>query len=293
MSKFPVELSDSEGITDAVNYLLSGPGGLGQNFEGFSAYLPGYLTGNFRRPYGQPTPALLYVAPIACSSAVQIDDRTFQYNFSSTQPAPPFQNGNNIAGDSWTNGFYNGGQGQIGVVKCTTTYVIFRTTGSYPGIGDDLAGGNVYWNATQDSGGDPIAISTDCNARVTVSGGTDRVFISGQLCNVISYESSTGGDLTYTVQINRYFGSLNFDPVNPDYIFDFDATISSKVYTQTGITGTGTLPEIETTFSTVIDKPAPGYYWYILEVTFDTTGDLIVNEAEFGLRSLSAQVVKQ
>lgn len=287
MSKFPVESSDSEGIRDAVNYLLSGPGGLGQNFEGFSAYQTGYLTGNFRRPYGQSTPALLYVAPIACNSAVQIDDRTFQYNFSSAQPAPPFQNGNNIAGSGWTNGFYDGNQGAIGVVKCTTNYVIFRTNGFYPGVGDDFAGGFVYYDTRG------TLCSTDCNARVTVTGGTDRVFISGQLCDVIKYESVTGGDLTYTVQINRYFGQPNNDPINPDYIFIFDQTVSSKVYTTTGITGTGSLPEIETTFSTVIDQPAPGYYWYILEVQFDTTGDLIVNEAEFNLRSLSAQVVKQ
>lgn len=285
MSQYPVE--SNEQLFQAVNYLLSGPGGLGQNFEGFSAYLTGYLTGNFRRPYGSSTPASLYVAPIACSSAVQIDDRTFQYNFASAQPSPPFKNGNNIVGSGWTNGFYDGNQGQIGVVNCTTTYVVFRTTGFYPGIGDDFGGGFVEWNANDKD------LSTDCNARVTVTGGTDRVFISAQLDDIISYESVTGGDLTYTVIVNRYFGQPNNDPVNPDFIFDFDETVSQKVYNFTGLTGSGSLSEVQTTFSTVIDQPAPGYYWYILEVRFEPTGDLLVNQAEFNLRSLSAQVVKQ
>ena len=47
MAKFPVEIGDSEGIIDSVNYLLSGPGGLGQNFQGFSDYQGAYLTGAF------------------------------------------------------------------------------------------------------------------------------------------------------------------------------------------------------------------------------------------------------
>ena len=121
MSKFPVESQDTEGIRDAVNYLLSGPGGLGQNFQGFSAYTPAWLTGNFRIPYSQTSAAQLYVAPIACSSAVQLDNRTFQYNFASAQPSPPFALGNNISGAGWSNGFYNGGSGPIGVIICTTT----------------------------------------------------------------------------------------------------------------------------------------------------------------------------
>ena len=293
MSKFPVEISDDEGIADAVNYLLSGPSGLGQNFAGFSSYTPAWLTGNYRIPFTQTTPAKLYVAPVACSSAVQLDDRTFQYNFAVPQASPPFAPGNNIAGSGWANDFYNGGQGVIGVINCTTTYVQFRTNGFYPGVGDDLLGGSVYWNATQDSSGSPISISTDCNARVTVSGGTDRVFISAQLSNKISYESTVGGDLTYRVQVNRYLAQPNNNPINPDFIFIFAQTVSEKTYTRTGLSGTGTLPEIETIFSTVIDRPSPAYYWYILEVEYTTTGDLIVDQSEFELRSLSSQVVKQ
>lgn len=281
MSTFPVANDDA--VQDAVNYLLSGPSGLGQYFAGFSSYQPAYLTGNYRIPFTQPTSATLYVAPITCSSAVQLDDRTFQYNFSSAQPTPPFSNGNNISGSGWSNSFYNGNQGVIGVVKCTTTYVIFRTNGYYPGIGNDTGGGNVYLDNVD------VLSSTDCNARVVVTGGTDRVFISGQLDQTLSYTGS--GNLEVLVQVNRYIGQLNTDPINPDYFFNFDATVAEKTYNYTSLS-TGT-KLIETVFSTLIDQPSPNYYWYILEVNYIPTGSLIVETSQFGLRSLSAQVVKQ
>jgi len=54
VSKYPVEVSDEEGQVDAINYLLSGPAGLGQNFSGFSTYLPAYLRPTVRQPFVQP-----------------------------------------------------------------------------------------------------------------------------------------------------------------------------------------------------------------------------------------------
>jgi len=51
MAKFPVEADDIEGIVDAVNYTLSGPAGLGQNFGGVNYSQPSWLTGNFRPPF--------------------------------------------------------------------------------------------------------------------------------------------------------------------------------------------------------------------------------------------------
>lgn len=371
MSQYPVE--SNEQLFQAVNYLLSGPGGLGQDFQGFSAYTTAYLTGNYRIPFTYAsvskvgsgkdaeftivlntnfsgidigytvsgasigggatvtaldyTPAdgyvvtlsaantddidnetLIFYPPtsiikpintdpfIACSSAVQIDDRTFQYNFSGAPLAsPPFANGNNLTGSGWTGAiydgspFYNGYQGVIGVIKCTTDYVIFRTNGFFPGVGDDFGGGSVGVDNMD------TVLSTDCNARVTVTGATDRVFISGQLCNKIAYTTSLGaGVLTYTVQINRYKGQPNNDPINPDFVFVLDRTIAAKSYTRACTAPPQTLDEIDTIFSTVVDSPTPGYYWYILEVVFQVTpSDLIIDSAEFSLRSLSAQVVKQ
>jgi hypothetical protein len=52
MAKFPVEYSsnDSESVVDAINYVMSGPSGLGQNFAGFSSSAQTWLTGNIRTP---------------------------------------------------------------------------------------------------------------------------------------------------------------------------------------------------------------------------------------------------
>lgn len=299
-AKFPVELSDQEGIVDAVNYLLSGPAGLGQNFAGFSSYATAYLTGNFRIPFTQIALPELYVAPIALSNAEQLDSRTIKYTFASAQPTPPFALGNGLTVTGIdpinynSSDLGNAGTGitQIGVVECTTTYVIVRTvtaiTGTFPAY---VSGGDIEYSTTGN-----FFNSTDCNARVTVTGGQDRVFISGQLDNLISYAvQSDPAILTYTVALNRYVGSLNTDPTNPDYTFEYQSTVAAKVYTYTGLSGTGTLPLVETVFSTFIDEPDPGFYWYILEVKFRNNlgGDMQVTSSEFGLRGLSAQVVKQ
>jgi hypothetical protein len=291
MSKFPVEISDDDGIAGAVNYLLSGPQGLGQFFKGFSSYTDSYLTGNFRVPYTQPTAAALYVSAISLSNAEQLDDRTIKYTFAAPQATPPFSLGNGLTVDSIVPADWNSSNlntGTIGVVECTTNYVIVRNRDSLPVLPLYVSGGNISYTSSN------FLLSTDCNARVIVTGATDRVFISAQLNNIISYTATVISNVTYKVQINRYYSVPNYDPTNPDYLFVFDKTISQKTYNYTGLTGTATLPEIETIFTTVIDNPRPNYYWYILEIEVDTdVGDLEITECKFNLRSLSAQVVKE
>lgn len=291
MSQYPVE--SQEQLYQAVNYLLSGPGGLGQNFAGFSSYQEAWLTGNFRIPFSQSTAAALFVGnpDIALSLTEMLDDRTVKMTFAAPQPSPPFQLGNGLSvyGISSYYEYILGDFGtQIGVVECTTTYVIVRLRSAQP-VTTPVAGGNVYFTSTGN-----FFNSTDCNARVTVTGGTDRVFISAQLNQITDYEVfSSPADLQVTVAINRYIGAINNDPTNPDYFFQFDTTVSQKVYNYSALTAAGTL-NLETIFTTVIDEPDPAYYWYILEVKFrNPVGDLQVTSSKFELRSLSAQVVKQ
>lgn len=311
MSQYPVE--SNEQLFQAVNYLLSGPGGLGQNFAGFSAFQPldpadyEYLTGNFRIPFVQVGAAELYVAPVNISGAVQLDDRTIQYTFASAQPSPPFSLGNGITITGIVPASFNTsdladagfGTNQIGVIECTTTTVTLRTRAPITTpLGTYVSGGTASYRTTENTN-NSFYNSTDCNARVTVTGGTDRIFISAQITQTISYEVLSGpADLSVWVAVRRYVGFPNSDPVNPDYTFELDnpgANISRKIYTFPALSGTGTLPEIETVFSTVIDQPPSGYYWYILEVLFeypDDGTDIQVTEDQLGLRSLSAQVVK-
>ena len=285
MSQFPINTPD--GLYEAVNYLASGPSGLGQNFAGFSSYATAYLTGNFRVPFTQPTTANLYVPNIALGVSEMLDGRTWKFWFATPQATPPFSPGNIITVTGVADPFYDGNYSPIGVVSCTVDYVIARTNGTYS-VEPPSSGGDVYLNTSG-------YMSSDCNARVTTTGGSDRVFISAQLDNLISYVVSAGSDdLTYTVAVNRYKGYINNDPINPDYIFDLDSTVALKSYTYTGLSGTGTLPLQETIFTTLLDEPDPGYYWYILEVEFTSAGgNAGPTSCEFGLRSLAAQVVKE
>ena len=375
--QFPIQTGNDTAQADALNYLLSGPSGLGQDFQGYQQWTTGWLTGNFRTPYtvlsynavcsgiageytivaaanfdtnaltvgmvvsgygvapgavivsiGTPTtegttitldlantenfndndtntvdltfspanPPLLFVDGIDCSSAVRLDPYTFQFNFITTQPAPPFVPGNNITSYDWTDNFYNDKWPRGGVTSCTVDHVVVKTTNPYPNQPDDLLGGKVKYFVTT-TAPDVNALSTDCNSKITVTGGTDRVFISAQLINTISYTATTSSDLNYAVAINRYKGYPNDDPANPGYVFDLDKTIAKKIYQYPGLVGVDqTLPEVETIFSTFPDSDiAPGYYWYIMDVTFQVTngGDLQVTQSTLGLRSMSTQVVKQ
>ena len=303
MAAFPIQSDKDQSIVDGLNYVLSGPAGLGQNFAGYSSYAPAWLTGNYRTPFAWATLRNLYVEPFGFSTVEFLDARTLKVTFGSTVTPAPFAQGNPVAiagaSDTWYNGTYT----NIGVVECTTTYCTIRLSKDYP-ILAPATGGTIGLDL------DDTTNSTDCNARVTVTGGTDRVFISGQLDQAITYNAPSGaGELTIKVQVNRYRGEVNNDPVNPDYLFNPDGTVAEKVYVRSISSGTGTLDVIETVFSTLIDQPTDlnnpnnidylgpwtAYYWYILEVRWHSTGanPVHVTSDKFGLRSLSSQVVKQ
>lgn len=292
MAKFPVQNNDITGLTIAVNQMLAGPGGLGQNFAGFSAYVPAYLTGNYRVPFTQPTVSQLYVAPISLSTSEMLDGRTWKFTFSSAQSVPPFSLGSPVTVSGVTNDYYDGSYQPIGVIECTTTYCICKTNNTYAIVGPST-GGTIEFTVTNTVGNSPLN-STDANARVTVTGGTDKVFVTGQLDQLVSYTTTGSDNLYVTVLVNRYYGFLNPDPTNPDYLFEFDATVAQKQYTFNSLTGSGTLPLIETVFATILDTPSPDFYWYILEVLFETDNGLLqVTTDQLQLRDLSAQVVKQ
>jgi hypothetical protein len=468
MAQYPLQTGNETAIADGLNYLLSGPAGLGQDFTGYEQWTPGYLTGNFRIPYTQlsvnsaatgvsgqnyvsvnPTAAgilvgmtvsgygitpgttvtsigaqtaggvrvnlsavitanidndltfypnplpKIYVAPIPLGTSTLLDPYTWKFEFASPEASPPFVPGNNISvydvrdgeqsakeftlsgtkaalgstttysgiipttitgsgtglelditllasgavaystsntiidivdggigyvvGDIvkvlgtalggtspandltltvlHTTSAYDGDYTPIGVAECTTTYVIARTTDPYtvPGPGT----GGYVWLYNTSAVPKVLALSTDCNSKIIVNGGNDRVFISAQLNNRISYSATTSSDLSYAVAINRYRGFPNTDPANPGFFFEFDKLIAKRVYTGTGLTGlsgTGTLSNIETIFTNFPDvNITPAYYWYIMDVSFQVTngGDLQVTQSELGLRSMSTQTVKQ
>ena len=212
MSQYPID--SAEGVYEAVNYLASGPSGLGQDFQGFSSYTDGYVTGNFRKPFTYPTQTALYVAPIALSTSEMLDDKTWKFTFASAQASPPFKPGNNIYVDGVTStptDWYNGTYTPIGVVDCTTTYVICQSVVDYP-IQSSGTGGTIEYSNIN------YSMSTDCNARVTVTGAQDRVAVSAQLNNIISYTATTSSDFNYIVRVNRFTGYLNQDQIGRAHV---------------------------------------------------------------------------
>lgn len=289
MAQYPV--SDAQGIQDGLNYVLSGPSGLGQNFAGFSSSLNGDATGNYRPPFTQENFGVIpniaiYVAPIALGTSEMLDERTWKYTFATPLTSAPFQLGQPVTVSGVTDSYYDGTYIPIGVIECTTTYVVTRTNSSYPIVAAST-GGTVELNSM-----DSI-LSTDCNAKVTVTGGQDRVVLSAQLNNTIYLDPAQfAGSYYYSVQLNRYSSFPTNDPTNPDYRFVLDKTIAEKTYLFPTPT-VGITQEVETFFINFIDEPDPGYYWYIVEVVYTSNaGSQIVTNSVLGLRSFSAQVLK-
>jgi len=223
MAKFPVEMSDNEGISDAINYLLSGPAGLGQNFSGISVSTTGYLTGNVRTPFTSTTPITVYVEPIALSSSERLDPNTWKFTFATPQATPPFPLGSAIDVNGVSPSDYDGTY-NAGAMECTTTYVIGRTTLPYPDYGPGT-GGTVGLTLSGDYN------STDGDAQVVVNSASDRVFISAQLLNTITYKASETSQMFYTVAVNRYYpGTLSAGQPETSRTYDFDKTIAYRRY---------------------------------------------------------------
>lgn len=298
MPQFPV--IDHQWTIDAINYVLSGPQGSGQNFAGYSFSGDGLqydLLGSYRSPFtaantnspGVPN-VPLYIAPVSISTIEFVDNRTLKATFT-TPYAPggnPFIQGMayGLEGTGFSDPTYDdlvtNDAFRIGIVTATDTYITMRLTDAVTPLAS-ATGGTIGVNNME------LKLSTDCNARVTVTGGQDRVVLAAQLNNQIFTDPAFPGSFYYEVYINRYKAESNNDPTNPDYYFNPDATIAFK----SKLLSTLTLEPQETIFTSIIDTPVPGYYWYILEVVYrDNAGGVIVTNSILTQRSFSAQVVK-
>jgi hypothetical protein len=274
-------------LQDNLNYLLSGPSGLGQNFAGFNAFTDVYLTGTFRQPFTTPvttTPAPTWYSQVSITNITVIDSKTIQISYAATA-TPPFNVGDTVTLAGVTPDFYNGDY-VSGVVSCTTTDTVLQTQQSYtwPVY---VSGGT----ATKDNSNSYQ--STDCNARVTVYGPTDRVFVSAQLQLDYTYTCTGASEWNVYVAINRYRGEIDITrPRSGDYIFQFDKTITEEAFNFTSSTSGS--QSLTATFTNAVDVPTFGYYWYILEIYFEpVSGDPLPDVFTAGLRALSAQAVRQ
>jgi hypothetical protein len=264
MSQFPVE--NEPGLYEGVNYLLSGPAGLGQNFEGFASYTPAYVRPALRAPFTIPLDTTQnpdwYVEPLAIGNIVALDTNSFRVDYATTQSPAPFSAGDyvtiaDVSDSSDTSGeTFNG---SYTVLSGNTTSIVCGTSTAY------------NW-ATYDSGGEvgrdwtDARTSTDCNALVTIFGPTDRAFISAQLQMNFGWEvSEADSEFDVNVYINRYRA---FPVIGQpgQVVFQFDQTITQRRYHYVE-SGNGS-DSLDTIFTTAIDSPNFGYYWYILEIEF-------------------------
>jgi hypothetical protein len=310
VAKYPVSSSDQEGIVDAVNYLLSGPAGLGQNFDGFSDYRPVYVRPSARQPWSLPitvgdpptaqplNPSVYLSIPISNIQPVGGNPSSFlTVTFATPQATAPFQFGDklDIVGVTQTGSGTNLNSPSDVVFSCTTTEVVvgydvdfpIRTWKTY------VSGGTIgrdYLN---------YPLDTECNARITIQGGTDQAFINGQIN--LSWEYTCNTNTTYGVKasIVRLSGFPTTTAGSNDYLFADTVLITEKTTPRTATVGSGT-DTAEIIFTSVLDGPNLnfGYYWYILEIEFDVLGtapayDIEIGRVTTGLRSLTAQAVKE
>lgn len=386
MAQFPVEYArkDSESLVEAINYALSGPSGLGQNFNGFSDSFTAWLRGNVRQPStvaGYTTPAhgaststeitvsnpgsirqndanipskivigqyvygtnigagaqvsvdydeintpwlvpltvantgavqgavsfynlaptTLYVAPISIGTIEWLNSRTILVTFATAQPTPPFELGTLplIFGSAYYNGLYTG----PGVVACDESTVTLQSSVDIANFGTTTGGSIKVSNTIQPpvvgvDPGFPSAVywnTTDCVSNVTVNGNLDRVFISAQIDNTITYTASAATTLEYTVAVNRFVAVPALTLTNTEFQYFYDQTVALQTYQYTLGVGTATLPVEETVFTNVIDNPGSAYYLYRLDLLFrviNDTGACEITQSKLGNRSISVQVVK-
>ena len=285
MAKYPVEVGDQDGINDAINYVLSGPSGLGQYNVGFNTSADGYVTGNFRLPYNSDTFELMYRAPIALGNSTWLDDFTWKYEFAAPQIVPPFNIGNNIQVTGVTPSDYDGNFRRIGVVYCDQNYVIARETTPYPNPGPGT-GGTVSWQAVAyDFPGtldDPIEVSTDCNGILSVVGPEDFVNLSAQIdCSQKIGISATiiepglnFGNISVSTQLNRYKAFNSGTAANPQYFYEFDATVAeqTKLTPLTGGVGQVLTFVIDASSGSKVDTTPSGFFATLAPFQITTSG---------------------
>lgn len=298
MAKFPVEMSDDEGQIDAINYLLSGPAGLGQNFSGFSSSDEAGLTINLNPPFTQAGGVSLN-STYNVSTVERLDDFLIKVTFATTYPNPfPLGSGLWSVGHGTFSDYINDFGQPIGVVTSTTTYVVIRLTTPMPATAP-VTGGTISNNLFT-LNHIARAYQTDCNAIVTVTGTTDRVFISGQTTAVVSFSNLPS---TWTagieIQIKRY-KALNENAIsntsyyNSNYILDEIVVRRSYVPSDLNVDSFGRFT-LDTIVASIVDNPEPGYYLYTTEFFVGRAGGstIQVDSIQLGLRSISVQLVKE
>lgn len=309
MASYPVENDDISGLTEGVNYLLSGPAGLGQNFSGTNGEGNIFIKGTETSPFTStdvPFPEL-YIAPIDLASGTYLDDRTIEFTFTTSHGSPTetiFIPGEIVYVYGASDDAYNILYAPIGVVACTTTTVTLRLSSPVSPIPSDCTGGYITKDFCWDQYNPlslPVAtigelrIRTDLFAYVTVTSETDRVTINTNLIFNLLGTNPTGVSdaIVYSIGVHRYHGVPNTTSTLPKYNFVYDKPIAAFSTFTSSFTSTTSTGYKDQTFAGLFDNPPPGYYLYTLEFYCLSNGDAKVWRIAVSSRSMTVQVIKQ
>lgn len=282
MANYPINGGDDQSLLDAVNYVASGPSGLGQPNVGFNTSVTGFVTGNYRVPYNNATLCLLNTSAIPLGNSYWLDDYTWKYEFASAQPSPPFAIGNNITVSGVTPSDYDGTYDRTGVVYCDENYVVVKSTGAYPNPGVTGTGGEAYLavaNFDFPTTNDSVLLSTDCNGIISVVGPEDFVNLSAQISTgtIVGsvVEPGSNGNFGISTQLNRYKAYNSGTAANPQYFYNFDTTVAEQTQTIYLSGGVGQILtfEIDASSGTKVDTIGSPWYVTLYDYNVSTTGN--------------------
>lgn len=358
MSQYPLDTTSN--LVEAVNYLLSGPTSLGQNFQGVSAvgldadtsaelyFIPvqTWFTGlpyngvfDFRQSIEQPgtqddpadpldtnvyypiwntLPGGLAITGISYTSSPSRDITvTVTLGSLVNESSSPWANGQQVVLSGITPSVFNG----------TYTVVDFIPSAqTYPTVDVTLRSSTTHTWTAYSSGG-VLSINDFTNyvdqtfptgnqAIVTVTGPTDRVFVSSQ-ASALSVYTYTKFDniLAYTpkikLQINRYRSIAKTtlpDSVDLKYYQGYEWQFDRSVISLSKIIDWDAIgSEVKVNnygdiiYNNIIDSPGIGHFLYAFQISQeaqrdnspDTGAILIVGAKTTGVRSFTAQVIKE
>ena len=309
MPQYPV--SDQQGIIDGLNYVLSGPGSLGQNFQGYSSSITTALTDEI---FNFSTGLRQVDSPIVTNA--------LQYYLT----------------DCEVNVGVNGNQdrvivnGQINVDFDYTTLidtsleytVAINRYRAYPNTSNTVVDYLYYFEETLASYAYNYGLSTSENGLTAVTAtGTKIAYTlpaTGSLTPAVDVvltgvNATTGTGLDAVIQIQIAYGSAgSYNDTNTKVTvlqLGSDWTVGDTIVipgtslggatpandltlTVTQVSsGSGPTISQETIFTGIIDEPTIGYYLYVIELQwYALTGALTIDTVDLGVRSISAQVAK-
>lgn len=353
MAQYPIE--DGKDLVDAVNYLLSGPTSIGQNFQGVSAVgLPTLIIDNMLAPEAQTYFTGLQQPTVVNRYKEFLLPADFYYPLWSTLPGglavtnivPTAPTSDKITITITPGTVTNETQSPLCVGQTIVlsgvnpagfdgTYVVVNCgetdSGPLPNTAILQAAASQTWPAYV-SGGvaeinpgsfsiTPLQFDLGLRAEVTVTGPTDRVFVSAQVSLDVYTYTKFVGVLAYQPLI--YFNINRYKAIKPSALPNTVAPIvagNNFIYNGYEWTGDGGLISVPYAinwdtlgtqvytnavglkiFNNIIDTPGIGQYLYTLQIespnyrdTAPNTGCiLVVGARTYDLRSFTAQVIKQ